>query len=60
MTISLGLRKMLEISSTVQYTIMHVNLDNCIVGNLLVKKFESLDVAEVRVIDFEYSCYNYR
>lgn len=29
-------------------------------GNLLVKTCESLDVAKIKVIDFEYSCYNYR
>ncbi|XP_046861693.1 choline/ethanolamine kinase-like isoform X2 [Xenia sp. Carnegie-2017] len=29
-------------------------------GNLLVKANEDLDEAKIRVIDFEYSCYNYR
>ncbi|CAB4043440.1 Hypothetical predicted protein, partial [Paramuricea clavata] len=28
-------------------------------GNLLVKTYESLYVAKIKVIDFEYSCYNY-
>ena len=25
-----------------------------------MKTYESLDVAKIKVIDFEYSCYNYR
>ncbi|XP_028410525.1 choline kinase alpha-like [Dendronephthya gigantea] len=29
-------------------------------GNLLVKTYECLEVAKIKVIDFEYSCYNNR